>query len=326
MHMVTKSIDVTDMSDFNIGSAENLSKATGVTVIISRNGAVASVDVRGGGPATRETDLLMPENMVQKIHAVVLSGGSAYGLEASSGVMNYLSSKDIGFDVGVGNVPIVCGASLFDLQIGEKGAYPDKEMGFVAAKNALESENKSFMQGNYGAGTGATVGKYKGMEGMMKSGIGASALDMNGLQIGAISAVNALGDVFDFDGTRIAGLLDEHGALSSTVEEMKKDISNLGNVFTGNTTISCILTNAKLTKAECKKLASICHDAYARRIKPVHTTVDGDTIFVMASGSLEKEINFDALATIATDELEKAIVSGVNSAKSLFGIKASSDL
>lgn len=326
MHMVTKRIDVTDMSDFNIGSAENLSKATGVTVIISRNGAVASVDVRGGGPATRETDLLMPENMVQKIHAVVLSGGSAYGLEASSGVMNCLSSKDIGFDVGVGKVPIVCGASLFDLQIGEKGAYPDKEMGFVAAKNALESENKSFMQGNYGAGTGATVGKYKGMEGMMKSGIGASALDMNGLQIGAISAVNALGDVFDFDGTRIAGLLDEHGALSSTVEEMKKDVSNLGNVFTGNTTISCILTNAKLTKAECKKLASICHDAYARRIKPVHTTVDGDTIFVMASGSLKKEINFDALATIATDELEKAIVSGVNSAKSLFGIKASSDL
>lgn len=321
-----KQIDVCDMKDFHIGSAEDFDKLTGVTVISSKDGATASVDVRGGGPATRETDLLSPENMVQAIHAVVLSGGSAYGLEASSGVMDYLASKDIGFDVGVGKVPIVCGASLFDLQIGQN-SYPNKDMGYSAARNAYEGENIGFKQGNFGAGTGATVGKYNGIEGMMKSGIGSSAVQIGELQVGAISAVNAMGDVFDFDGKEIAGLMSSDGKLLSTCKAMKDNIYQSKNVFSGNTTISCIMTNAVLTKAQCKKLASICHDAYARRIKPVHTSVDGDTIFVMSSGTLKLDDNsFDALAVIATEELEKAIVSGVKSAKGILGTKSYSDL
>ncbi len=321
-----KQIDVCDMKDFYIASAEDFDKATGVTVIASKEGATASVDVRGGGPATRETDLLSPENMVQAIHAVVLSGGSAYGLEASSGVMEYLASKDIGFDVGVGKVPIVCGASLFDLQIGQN-SYPDKEMGYRAAYNAFEAESTCFKQGNYGAGTGATVGKYNGIEGMMKSGIGSSAVQIGELQVGAISAVNAMGDVFDFDGKEIAGLMSADGEFLSTCMTMKENIYRSKNVFSGNTTISCIMTNAVLTKAQCKKLASMCHDAYARRIMPVHTSVDGDTIFVMASGTLKLDENsFDAIAVVAAEELEKAIVSGVKSAKCIHGVKSFSDL
>ena len=162
---------------------------------------------------------------------------------------------------------------------------------------------------------------------MMKSGIGSSAVQVGELQVGAISAVNAMGDVFDFDGKEIAGLMSSDGKLLSTCKAMKDNIYQSKNVFSGNTTISCIMTNAILTKAQCKKLASICHDAYARRIMPVHTSVDGDTIFVMSSGTLKLDTNsFDALAVIATEELEKAIVSGVKSAKCILGIKSYSDL
>ncbi len=313
-------IKVTDVKGFKIGSTEDPVGATGVTAIICEKGAVAGVAVRGGGPATRETDLLKPENMVQQIHAVTLSGGSAYGLESGSGVMNYLEEKGVGFDVGVGLVPIVCGASLFDLVVGDFKARPNREMGYQAAANAYQAK---YRDGNYGAGTGATVGKYRGVSRMMKSGQGSSAVQLGELQIGAIVAVNALGDVFDRDGKQIAGMLSEDGSsLLSTSEEIKSDISNQFDVFKGNTTISCIITNGKLTKAECTKIASIAHDGYARVIKPVHSSADGDTIFVMATG--EVDVNFDALGVLATEQIEKAIVNAVQSAEPAYGLKTAS--
>ena len=316
-----RKIDITDIKGFKIGNAEDVQAATGVTAIIAEQGAVAGVDVRGGGPATRETDLLKPENMIQQIHAVVLSGGSAYGLESGSGVMNYLEEKGLGFDVGVGIVPIVCGASLFDLVVGDSKVRPDREMGYRAAENAFAGV---FDVGNYGAGTGASVGKYKGPQRMMKGGLGASAVEVGELQVGAISAVNALGDVFDQKGRQLAGLLSEDGSkMLSTSEAVKEDIARMFDIFKGNTTISCILTNGKLTKAECTKLASIAHDGYARAIKPVHSTADGDTVFVMATG--EVEVNFDALAIMATEQISAAIENGISMAKPAYGLKAASD-
>lgn len=316
-----KKIEITDIKGFRLGTAENEEAGTGVTVIIAENGAVAGVDVRGGGPATRETDLLKPENMVQEINAVTLSGGSAYGLEAGCGVMEYLEEKGMGFDVGVGIVPIVCGASLFDLVIGDGKVRPDKEMGRRAVRNAFDG---IFEEGNHGAGCGATVGKYRGPARCMKSGQGASAVQVGELQVGAVTAVNALGDVFDSCGKQIAGLLSEDGkTLISTSSAVKEDIDRSFDVFKGNTTISCIITNGKLTKAQCTKLASIAHDGYARAIRPVHTTADGDTIFVMATG--EVEVNFDALAIIATEQIQKAIEAGVKKARPAFGLPAECD-
>ena len=316
-----KEIDIKDIRGFKIGSAENEVAGTGVTVIISESGATAGVDVRGGGPATRETDLLKPENMVQEINAVVLSGGSAYGLEAACGVMESLEEKNIGFETGFGVVPIVCGASLFDLPVGDPKVRPDKAMGAFVVDNAYKGV---FEQGNHGAGTGATVGKYKGPARMMKGGQGASATETGDLQVGAVSAVNALGDIFDVSGKKIAGLLLEDGSgLASTEEAIKNDIAEQFDVFKGNTTITCIVTNGRLAKAQCTKLASIAHDGYARAIKPVHSTADGDTIFVMATG--EVDVNFDALAVIATDQVSKAIANGVLAAEPAYGLKAAKD-
>lgn len=315
-------IDIRDIHGFKIGSTENAEAATGVTVIISEAGATAGVDVRGGGPATRETDLLKPENMVQQINAVVLSGGSAYGLEAASGVMDELEQRNIGFETGFGLVPIVCGASLFDLCVGQSDVRPDKTMGVKAVENAFDG---IFETGNHGAGTGATVGKYRGPDRMMKSGQGSSAIEVGKLQVGAISAVNALGDIFDEDGNKVAGLLNAEGsAFESTVDAIIGDISEQFDIFKGNTTITCVITNAILTKAQCTKLASIAHDGYARAIKPVHSTADGDTIFVMSSG--EVEVNFDALAVAATDQVAKAILDGIWEAESEYGLKAAHSL
>lgn len=317
-----KAIDISEIEGFRLGTAENKEAATGVTVIICEKGAAAGVDVRGGGPATRETDLLKPENMVQQINAVVLSGGSAYGLEASCGVMDFLEDKNVGFDVGCGVVPIVCGASLFDLHVGRADIRPDRDMGIKACEAAFSG---IFSLGNHGAGTGATVGKYRGPERMMKSGQGASAAEAGVLKIGAVTALNALGDVFDGQGRQIAGLLSEDGnSLASTSDVIKEDVDRQFSVFSGNTTISCIITNARLTKAQCTKLASIAHDGYARAIKPVHSTADGDTIFVMATG--EVEVNFDAAAVIATEQISKAIENAALSAEPAYGLKNAKSL
>ena len=204
-----KMISVTDIADFKIGNAENSEKGTGCTVIICEKGAVGGVDVRGGGPATRETDLLRSENTVNSVNAVVLSGGSAFGLEAASGVMRELADMKIGFDVGDDIVvPIVCGASLYDLPIGDHKAFPDVYMGTQAVRNAYAG---SFARGNHGAGTGATVGKLKGYDRAMKSGIGAFACGDGVIEVGAVAAVNAVGDIYNGAGNIIAGLRSEEG-------------------------------------------------------------------------------------------------------------------
>ena len=317
-----KEIQISDIQGIRIGHAESPEGATGCTAILCEEGAVAGVDVRGGGPASRETELLKPINMVQKIHGVMLSGGSAYGLAAGDGAMQYLEEKGIGFDVGVGVVPIVCGASLFDLVVGDPKIRPDREMGYRAC---VASEANQPTEGNVGAGAGATVGKYLGMERMMKSGLGIYAVEMGEVQLAALVAVNALGDVVDVEtGTPIAGILTEDGTrLDCTESLMEKEISGNRNVFSGNTTLGCIITNGKLTKDQANKLASVAHNGYARTIRPVHTSADGDTIFVLSTG--EKEVNADGLGAMAAQVMAMAVNRAARMAEPAFGLKAASD-
>lgn len=317
-----KQINITDIEGFKIGHAQDFAGASGCTVIICEKGAYAGVDVRGGGPASRETELLKPVNMVEQIHAVMLSGGSAYGLDAGSGAMEYLEGRGLGFDVGVGVVPIVCGASLFDLVVGDPKVRPDKKMGYQACENA---GSEDLAQGNVGAGTGASVGKFLGVDYMMKSGLGTYAIQIGDLQVGAIVAVNALGDIVDVDsGKRIAGILNEDKTgLGNTEEIMYQQYSSDKNVFSGNTTIGCIITNAKLTKAQANKLASISHNGLARAIRPVHTMADGDTVFVMSTSQVE--VMPDAVGALATDVMSRAINAAARAAKPAYGLKAGSD-
>ncbi|WP_312091744.1 P1 family peptidase [Aminipila sp.] len=317
-----KEININEIKGIRIGHAQSLEGGTGCTVILCEKGAWAGVDVRGGGPATRETDLLRSENMVQQIHGLMLSGGSSYGLEACSGAMSYLENKGVGFDVGVGVVPIVCGASLFDLVVGDSKCRPDKDMGYAAC---IASEDNNPQQGNVGAGTGATVGKYLGSERMMKSGLGIYAVQAGEIQCGAVVAVNALGDVVNIDtGVKMAGILSEDkNKIADTEELMLAEIASSRNVFSGNTTIGCIITNAHLTKPQANKLASVSHNGYARAIRPVHTSADGDSIFVMATGEVEAAP--DSLGALATHVMAKAINCAVWNAKTAYGLKSASD-
>ena len=529
--MKLKKIDIREIEGFRLGNAEDTEAGTGVTVIIADDGAVAGVDVRGGGPATRETDLLRSENTVSKINAVVLSGGSAFGLEAASGVMRVLAEKGAGFRVGDISIPIVAGASLYDLEVGRNDVFPDVEMGREAVSNAYAG---SFDTGNHGAGTGASVGKILGMNRAMKTGLGSFACGDGIIEVGAIAAVNACADVYSGTGNIISGLLSPDGTeIMGTVkvlkgmihpdskpdlelsdikhmaaEEAKKKVSaeeissgnekediakalmasylqeqnegesiqdseaedpvpettetlqvepeviepvpadleevraeaqpvieeespteetyisavhphvpeisdyeepeteisvnavpvsenqpeiepeveeetegteektipvsdvteastvqpedyqeedtadepdqfdekpseethdetdefvlseedkaDFGYDITFNTTISCVITNAIITKSQANKLASILHDAYARAIKPVHMTLDGDTVFVMSTCT--QEVNFDAFAALATDVLQYAIIDGAHSAESAYGLTASRDI
>lgn len=430
-----KRIDVKEINGFKLGNAENQSAGTGCTVIISEQGAVAGVDVRGGGPATRETDLIKSENTVQSINAVVLSGGSAFGLEAGSGVMRYLEEKGVGFKVGERSIPIVTQASLYDLEVGSGDIRPDRDMGIQACINAYEGV---FDHGNHGAGTGASVGKFYGMDRAMKSSLGTFACSDNVLEIGAITAVNAFGDVYNGNNNIIAGLLSKdkdyikgsisimknhvHGEggpeapdirdpfkndkvdttikindsevvdlandnqnnvgiesdsqilvddsadsaeqvnvgadtdskdidrseIESKLEELRAELENnldnhspelnsdnvqeepeyepipveeMGYDVPFNTTLSCLITNAKLSKTQANKLASILHDGFARAIKPVHGTLDGDAIFVMTTNQVD--VNFDAFAALATDILQYSVIDGALAATDAYGLKAS---
>jgi L-aminopeptidase/D-esterase-like protein len=310
-----------EIAGFQTGHASDTKGATGVTVILSPEGATAAVDVRGGGPATRETDLLDPKNMVQKINAVVLSGGSAYGLEASSGVMSYCKEKGYGFGLKDYRVPIVCQASLFDLSCGNPDVYPTKEMGYEAAKNSELDEEVS---GNAGAGTGATVGKFLGFDKAMKSGLGSCAYEIGDLQVGAIVAVNACGDVFDPDsGIRLAGIYDQQTGLEIDSEQAILVMAQTDDSPT-NTTIGCIITNADLDQAQLTKLAGMTQDAFARCIRPVHTPSDGDTIFAMSTNLVPADLTL--VAVMAQKAMQKAIVRAIKSAKADYGLPSYSSL
>ncbi len=313
-----KEIRFTDIENFRIGNAENVPGGTGCTVIICEKGAVGGVSVQGGGPAGRETELLKPEKMCNEIYGIVLSGGSAYGLDACSGVMKYLEEKGIGFNVGIGVVPIVPGACVYDLCIADFNCRPDREMGYEAALNSEKPE--LFKAGNHGGGTGATVGKYLGLEHLMKGGLGTYAVQIGDLKVGAAVICNALGDIFDVDtGKKLAGL---RTGLTSQVMWDSIDIQK--NVFTGNTTICCVVTNAALSKPQCNKLAEMCHDGFARAIRPVHTSCDGDTLFFLSKGNVE--VNQDALGDLASYVVAKAINDAVLKAESAYGIPAAGDM
>lgn len=310
-----------DVEGIKVGQAQDEVALTGCTVIICEKGATCGVDVRGSAPGTRETDLLDPINMVQKVHAIVLSGGSSFGLEASCGVSQYLEEKGIGFDVGVGVVPIVVGAVLFDLAVGNPKIRPDKKMGYKACECA---SSEKFMQGNYGAGCGATVGKCLGPENSMKGGIGTYSIKLeNGLVVSAIVAVNALGDVYE-NGKIIAGALTHDKKSFANGYEVMKSMAKTNGFKIDNTTIGAIVTNAKLTKAQCKKVSQMAHDGYAKAIFPIHTEHDGDAIFTLATGEIETDISL--LGSIAVEVMEKSIINAVKNANSVDGIISYQDL
>ncbi|WP_371363390.1 putative aminopeptidase [Sporomusa rhizae] len=315
---------LTDITGIKIGHAQNREAATGCTVILCPEGATGGVDVRGGAPGTRETDLLNPVNYVDKVHAVLLSGGSAFGLDAAAGVMQYLEEQGAGFDVGVTKVPIVAGAVLFDLNCGDYRIRPDKAMGYAACQAASAGV---VAEGCVGAGTGATVGKIFGMQHAMKGGLGISCMAVGDLRVGAVVAVNCLGDVVNpaEGGKIIAGafakepfrfLNCEQGLLSQHDKKV--------NRFAGNTTIGAVVTNAILTKAQANKIASMAHNGYARTIRPAHTLFDGDTIFTVATGQVTADIN--VVGVLAAQAVEQAVLRAVTQATSLAGFTCCRDI
>lgn len=321
--MLLKEIPLTAIENIKIGHAQDYKHATGCTVILCEKGAPAGVDVRGGGPASRETELLNPIAACEGIHALLLSGGSAFGLDAAGGVMEYLEEKNVGFDVGVTKVPLVCASCIFDLALVSHNVRPTKEMAYEACKNA-ELNNPEM--GAVGAGTGATVGKFYGQEYAMKSGLGMYAVTLGDLKVGAIVTVNALGDIFDFEtGEQIAGLLSEDKKhLRSSETEFYRSYAKMKNLFTGNTTIGAIITNGKFTKTEMKKIASMAQNGYARAIRPVHTTADGDSIYALSVGEVSADLN--VTGTLASHVMAMAIKKAVEHTKPMYGLKAMRDL
>lgn len=319
-----KEIKITDIENIYIGQAEDAEKATGCTVLICPDGMAAGLDVRGGGPASRESELLKPMANAEYIHAVVLGGGSAFGLDAAGGVMEYMRSKDLGYNVGFTKVPLVCQSDIFDLGVGDINAYPDHNMGLEAAKAALEGGN--YKDGNYGAGCGATVGKWNGAATCMKTGIGSYAVQIGELKVGALVAVNALGDIFDHNtGAKVAGLLSpDKKSFVSTEEEMYKKTEAVDNKFTGNTTIGIIVTNGAFQKSKLCKIAGMAHNGYARSIRPVHTTADGDSIYAVSVGKVNADM--DVVGTLAARVMSEAILRAVYSADSAYGIVSAKDL
>lgn len=275
-------IKINEMDGFRIGNSQNYVAKTGVTVIIFDKKATVGVDISGGGPASRETHLCDPTTADNPINAIVLSGGSAFGLAAADGVMQYLEEHGMGYDTGYARVPLVCSSCIYDLNYGYSKTRPDSKMGYMACKDA---ENNNPKSGDEGAGTGATVGKILGMERASNSGLGIFAVRLGELEVAAIVAVNALGDIFDpSSGKQIAGLRSEDGkGFTETKNELYK-IAKRTDLFSGNTTIGAVITNGNFSKAEMNKIASMTRNAYARCINPVGTLADGDTIYAASVG------------------------------------------
>lgn len=314
-------IGIMEVGGFRIGHAQNTEAATGCTVLLCDRMSPAGLDVRGGGPASRESQILSPVAQADSINAVLLSGGSAFGLDAAGGVQKYLEERGIGFDVGVTKVPLVSQSCLFDLVVGQMDVRPDAAMAYQACENASYDAPA---QGNVGAGTGCSVGKYRGMERAMKSGFGTYAVQAGHLKVGALVAVNALGDIYD-GATQIAGLLSEDKtALSNTLDELFQDVTIAGNLFSGNTTLGIVVTNAKLNKTQLTKVAGMTHNGFARAIRPVHTNADGDSIYALSTGDLPGDVN--VVGAMAAYAMERAIVRAVRLAQPAYGLPACSSL
>lgn len=307
---------ITDIEGLKVGHSQDYDAMTGCTVIICEEGATGGVDVRGSAPGTRETDLFKADKMVNRVHGIVLAGGSAFGLDASGGVMKYLEEKGVGFDVGVTRVPIVSSAVIFDLILGDYKIRPDFKMGYKASSSASKDEAR---QGNVGCGTGATIGKILGPNNMMKSGLGSASIKVGDLVVSAMVVVNSFGDIYDHrNNKQIAGLYDyNNNKLLNTVEIMKEDRVPLN--FTGqNTTIGIIGTNAIITKAQGNKIAQMAHNGYAKSINPVHTTNDGDTIFTLGTNKIEADINL--VGVLGQEVMSRAITNAIDSADDYEGI------
>lgn len=319
-----KEISIEAVGAVKIGQVEDAAAGTGCTVVASETGMPAGLDVRGGGPASRESQLTNPLMSARLLHAVVLAGGSAFGLDAAGGVMRYLEERGIGFDVGVTKVPLVAQSGLFDLTVGSAAVRPGREMGYEAARAAIEKPN--YRDGNYGAGCGATVGKICGMETCMKTGIGSYAVQIGALRVGALVALNALGDIYDGkSGKKIAGVLTEDkSGFRDTVEIMARRTEAVENRFVGNTTLGVVITNAAFEKPQLCKIAGMAHDGLARSIRPVHTSVDGDSVYALSAGDVPADL--DLVGILAADVVSAAIARAVEAAEGAYGYPAARDL
>lgn len=313
MSKLIKEISIKEIEGVSIGHAQNDEAKTGVSVIYFPKGAQTGCDISGGGPASRETPLTDPLTADNPLNAVVLSGGSAFGLAASDGVMKCLEENGIGYDTGYALVPLVCQSCIYDLGYGKNNVRPDALMGYEACKNAMMACDESM--GNVGAGTGATVGKLMGMKQATKAGLGIHAIQVGELQIAAVVVVNAFGDIFNPEnGQKVAGLLDQTRQVSVDLEQAflsfmsaPKDLSN------SNTTIGCIVTNAKFDKAKLNKIAAMTRNAYARCINPVGTMADGDSIYACSVGEVVSDVNL--VGTLSAKVMQKAILKAIEASR-----------
>jgi len=325
---------ITDVSGIRVGHADDPQALTGCTVVLCEAGAVGGIDQRGGAPGTRETDLLRPMHLVQKVHAVLLAGGSAFGLDAAAGVVRYLEERRVGFHSGTARVPIVPAAILYDLGLGRGDVRPDAAMGYEACRRASTA---SPAEGNAGVGMGATVGKLFGMAGAMKAGVGTASIEIGGgVIVGALVAVNSLGDVVDpRSGEILAGLrpvrlgplrVGGRGPFADSLAVMRRGVgrSILRLASRGNTVIAVVATNARLTKEQANAVAQMAQDGVARAIRPAHTMLDGDTLFVLATGKRRADVNL--VGAFAAEAVGEAIVRAVGAAHGVAGIPARREL
>jgi L-aminopeptidase/D-esterase-like protein len=315
---------ITAVPGVRVGHATDLLGLTGCTVVLCEQGAVGGVDQRGGAPGTRETDLLRPMHLVQQVHAVLLAGGSAFGLAAADGVMRYLEERGVGFDARVAKVPIVPAAILFDLDLGDPHARPDAAMGYAACQAATGGP---VAEGNVGAGSGATAGKILGTARAMKAGLGSAAISLGGgLLVGALVVANPFGDVVDpATGEILAGTRKLHSAeMANTLDVMRGLVGKAALRFASSTVIGVVATNARLTKEEANKVAQMAQDGIARTVRPAHTLFDGDTLFALATGNRRADVNL--VGAYAAEAVAQAIVRGVRAAEGAGGLPAYRDL
>lgn len=307
---------ITDVAGIEVGHFTDTRRPTGCTVVIAREGAVGGVDVRGAAPGTRETDLLAPTHLVDRVHGILLAGGSAWGLDAATGMVQWLEEQGVGFPVGPVRLPLVPGAVLFDLLVGDATIRPDAAAGYRACELASD---KAPAEGNVGAGTGALVGKIFGIERAMKGGIGSASVTVEGITVGAIVACNALGDVIDPDtGLPIAGARTRNGrALLDSRRSLLRGEPPKPILAGTNTTIGVIATDAVITKAQASRLATVGHDGLARTINPVHTMSDGDTLFALGTGRAGKSLGMMVLGTMAAEAVALAVVRAIRAAQGI---------
>jgi L-aminopeptidase/D-esterase-like protein len=321
----TDDLGLTAVAGLKVGHQTLAARPTGCTVVLAEGGAVAGVDVRGAAPGTRETDLLNPLNLVDQVQAIVLSGGSAFGLDAASGVMRYLEERKIGFPTSYGVVPIVPAAVLFDLGVGDPKVRPGADCGYTAASSASAGPVE---EGNVGAGAGATIGKLMGMERAMKGGIGTAAITLpDGLTVAALVAVNAYGDVIDpATGRVVAGVRTEDGRGLADARVLLRTGAAQKKPLGENSTIGVVATNARLTKTQATKVAQMAHDGLARAVTPVHSLADGDTLFALATGTLAGDADVSRIGALAAEAVADAVLRAVRAAKGLPGLPAARDL